>query len=95
LLGKGVLKPSTIERKVRALKSLLRHSVSLNPESVISFLNSVSWSSGTKDLVLDAFKDYLRMEGLKLLKQKLETLEPQKRIGILEKIEQNLAGVKA
>jgi hypothetical protein len=25
LLGKGVLKPSTIERKVRALKSLLRH----------------------------------------------------------------------
>jgi DNA-binding HxlR family transcriptional regulator len=33
-------------------------------------------------------------EGLKLLKQKLETLEPQKRIGVLEKIEQNLAGVK-
>ena len=65
LLGKGVLKPSTIERKVRALKSLLRHGVSLNPEAVISFLNSVSWSSGTKDLVLDAFKDYLRMEGLK------------------------------
>jgi integrase len=37
----------------------------LNPEAVISFLNSVSWSSGTKDLVLDAFKDYLRMEGLR------------------------------
>jgi DNA-binding HxlR family transcriptional regulator len=33
-------------------------------------------------------------EGLKLLKQKLENLEPQKRLSILEKIEQNLAGVK-
>jgi DNA-binding HxlR family transcriptional regulator len=33
-------------------------------------------------------------ESLKILKQKLETLEPRKRIGILEKIEQNLAGVK-
>jgi len=66
LLGKGILKPSTIERKVRALKSLLRHGVALNPESVISFLNTVNWSSGTKDLVLDAFKDYLRMEGLNI-----------------------------
>ena len=66
LLGKGMLKPTTIERKVRALKSLLRHGVALNPESVISFLNSVSWSSGTKDLVLDSFKDYLRMEGLNI-----------------------------
>ncbi|MEM2466620.1 MAG: hypothetical protein QXZ47_04925 [Candidatus Bathyarchaeia archaeon] len=59
-----MLKASTVERKVRALKSLLRHNVALNPESVISFLNSVNWSCGTKDLVLDAFKDYLRMEGL-------------------------------
>jgi DNA-binding HxlR family transcriptional regulator len=33
-------------------------------------------------------------EGLRLIKQKLETLEPQKRLSILEKIEQNLAGVK-
>jgi DNA-binding HxlR family transcriptional regulator len=33
-------------------------------------------------------------EGLRLIKQKLETLEPQKRLSILEKIEENLAGVK-
>ncbi|MEM3536810.1 MAG: site-specific integrase [Candidatus Bathyarchaeia archaeon] len=64
LLSSKSLKASTVERKVRALKSLLRHGVALNPESVISFLNTVNWSSGTKDLVLDAFKDYLRMEGL-------------------------------
>ncbi|MEM3640696.1 MAG: site-specific integrase [Candidatus Bathyarchaeia archaeon] len=64
LLSRKVLKPSTVERKVRALKSLLRHGVALTPEAVVSFLNTVNWSSGTKDLVLDAFKDYLRMEGL-------------------------------
>ncbi|MEM3733291.1 MAG: tyrosine-type recombinase/integrase [Candidatus Bathyarchaeia archaeon] len=46
------------------MKSLLRHGVALTPEAVVSFLNSVNWSCGTKDLVLDAFKDYLRMEGL-------------------------------
>jgi integrase len=64
LLGSKALKASTVERKVRALKSLIRHGVSLDPESVVSFLNGVSWSSGTKDLVLDTFKDYLRMTRL-------------------------------
>ena len=66
LLSSKALKPCTIERKVRAIKSLLKHGVALTPESVISFLNKVDWSSGTKDLVLDAFKDYLRMIGLKV-----------------------------
>jgi len=64
LLSRKVLKASTVERKVRALKSLLRHGVALTAEAVVSFLNTVNWSCGTKDLVLDAFKDYLRMEGL-------------------------------
>ncbi|MGC8896121.1 MAG: hypothetical protein ACP5LB_05075 [Candidatus Bathyarchaeia archaeon] len=38
----------------------------MNPESVINFLNTVNYGGGVKDLVFDAFKDYLRMEGLNI-----------------------------
>ncbi|MEJ5327566.1 MAG: hypothetical protein WHU54_04885 [Candidatus Bathyarchaeia archaeon] len=41
LLCSKALKASTVERKVRALKSLLKRGVELNPEAVVSFLNVV------------------------------------------------------
>ncbi len=38
LLGKRMLKPSTVEREVRTLKSLLRHNVALNQNRLSAFL---------------------------------------------------------
>jgi integrase len=65
LLCKKSLKPATIKRKVKTIKSLLKHGVELpNPDNVIAFLNPCSWASGTKDITIDAYRDYLNMLGL-------------------------------
>jgi len=66
LLSKKVLKPATVKRKVKTIKSLLKHGVDLpNPDSFVRFLNTCSWASGTKDIAVDAYRDYLDMLGLK------------------------------
>ena len=63
------MKPATIKRKVKTIKSLLKHGVTLgNPESFVRFLNTCSWASGTKDIAVDAYRDYLNMLGLKEVK---------------------------
>jgi hypothetical protein len=50
LLCKKALKPATIKRKVKTIKSLLKHGVELpNPDNVIAFLNTCGWASGTKE----------------------------------------------
>jgi len=65
LLSKKSLKPSTTERKVRIVKSLLKNRVDLsNPDDVVKFLNVCSWASGTKDIAIHAYRDYLDMLGL-------------------------------
>jgi len=66
--------------------------------TILAFIDLLKQEQPNKEYFEQAFQYSVLgffEEGLKLLKQKLETLEPQKRIGILEKIEQNLAGVKA
>ena len=61
------MKPATIKRKVKALKSLIRHGVNLsNPEEVQRFLNEVNWSHGTKNIVVDSYNDFLEMKGFPL-----------------------------
>jgi len=66
LLSKKTLKPATVKRKVKTIKSLLKHGVQLgNPDSFVRFLNTCSWASGTKDIAVDAYRDYLNMIGLK------------------------------
>jgi len=63
------LKPATIKRKAKTIKSLLKHGVDLaNPDSFVKFLNTCSWASGTKDIAVDAYRDYLDMLGLKVVK---------------------------
>jgi len=48
------------------IKSLMKHGVELSdPDSVIRFLNVCSWESGTKDIAIDSYRDYLNMLGLK------------------------------
>ena len=62
LLTKKTLKPSTIERKVKVLKSLMKYGVELsNPDSFVLFLNICDWASGTKDLAIHCYNDYLNM----------------------------------
>lgn len=69
LLCKKTLKPATIKRKVKTIKSLLKHGVNLvDPDSFVRFLNVCSWASGTKDLAVNAYRDYLNMIGLKDIK---------------------------
>ena len=65
LLSKKCLKPTTIKRKVVTIKSPLRHGVKLSdPDSFVRFLNTTSWASGTKDVAVDSYRDYLNMVGL-------------------------------
>ncbi len=65
LLSKKALKPATIKRKVKMIKSLMKHGCDLaDAESVVRFLNVCSWASGTKDIALDSYRDYLDMLGL-------------------------------
>jgi hypothetical protein len=48
LLCKKSLKPATIKRKVKTIKSLLKHGVELpDPDNVIAFLNTCGWAGGT------------------------------------------------
>ncbi len=66
LLAKKVLKPATIERKVKTIRSMVQnHGVDLaNPEAFVRFLNTVDWASGTKEIAVDSYRDYLHMMGL-------------------------------
>ncbi len=69
LLCKKSLKPATIKRKVKTIKSLIKHGVDLaNPDSFVMFLNTCDWASGTKDIAVDSYRDYLNMLGLKEVK---------------------------
>ena len=65
LLSKKSLKPTSIKRKVMTIKSLFRHGVTLSdPDSFVKFLNTSDWASGTKDVAVDSYRDYLNMIGL-------------------------------
>ena len=70
LITKKVLKPSTIERKAKMIKSMVKnHGVDLaNPDEFVKFLNTVDWASGTKDIAVDSYRDYLNMIGLTQVK---------------------------
>ncbi len=69
LLSKKYLKQTTIKRKVVTIKSLIRHGVNLSdPDSFVRFLNTTSWASGTKDVAVDSYRDYLNMIGLTQVK---------------------------
>src|SRR5271157_2378004 len=65
LLSKKSLKPATVKRKVKTIRSLLKHGCDLaDADNVVRFLNTCSWASGTKDIVIDSYRDYLNMLGL-------------------------------
>jgi len=69
LLTKKTLKPASIKRKVTTIKSLIRKGVKLsNPDSFVYFLNATDWASGTKDVAVDSYRDYLNMLGLTKVK---------------------------
>jgi len=66
LLSKKSLKPATVKRKVKTIRSLLKHGCDLaDADNVVRFLNTCSWASGTKDIVIDSYRDYLNMRALK------------------------------
>ena len=48
---------------------MVKHKLNLgNPESVIVFINTCNWASGTKDIAVDSYRDYLDMLGLTNIK---------------------------
>lgn len=64
LLCKKAIKQSTIARKARAIKSLLKHGIDVNdPDMVVRFLNESPWANGSKDIAIDAYRDFLKMLG--------------------------------
>jgi integrase len=70
LLTKKTIKPATIERKIKMIKSMVtNHNVNLsNPDEFVRFLNTVDWKSGTKEIAVDSYRDYLDMIGLTQIK---------------------------
>jgi hypothetical protein len=65
LISKKSLKPATVKRKVKTIISLLKHGCDLaDADNVVRFLNTCGWASGTKDIVIDSYRDYLNMLGL-------------------------------
>lgn len=68
LLTKTTLTPGTIKRRVRALKSLAKHVDLFDDDAVVGFLNTCNWSNGTKNIVVVAYQDWLRMYGLPKLR---------------------------
>jgi len=65
LLSKKSLKTATVKRKTKIIKSLLRHGCNLfDADTVVKFLNTCDWASGTKYMAIDAYRDYLNMIGL-------------------------------
>jgi len=65
LLSKKSIKHSTIARRIRALKSIMKHGIDLNnADAVVTFLNMCNWTNGSKDIAIHSYKDYLRMIGI-------------------------------
>lgn len=61
------MKQSTIKRKVKALKSLIQHGANLtNLDNTMTVLNTSPWAKGTKDIVVNAYADYLKSIGLNI-----------------------------
>jgi integrase len=68
-MTKKTLKHTTIKRKVLTIKGLIKHKVNLaDPDSFVMFLNTCDWASGTKDIAVDSYRDYLDMIGLTQVK---------------------------
>jgi len=66
LLTKKTIKPATIERKIQTIKSMVKnYKLTLsNPDEFVRFLNTTKWKSGTKEIAVDSYRDYLDMVGL-------------------------------
>ena len=69
LLSTKSLKPATIKRKIKCIKSLVKHGVDIsNPDKVVAFINTVTCASGTKAIAIDSYRDYLNMLGFQEIK---------------------------
>jgi integrase len=70
LMTRKTIKPATIERKIKTIRSMVKnHGVDLsNPDEFVRFLNTVEWKSGSKDIAVDSYRDYLDMIGLTMIK---------------------------
>ena len=89
LLAKKSLKHSTIKRKVKALRSLLKRGINLNDaDEVITFLNTCDLASGTKQIILYAYEDYLKMKGIELKLPKIRREYPLPFIPLEKELDQ-------
>jgi len=58
----------TIERRVKILKRLAASADLFETDSVVKYLNGSSWSNGTRNIAVMAYRDWLKMYGLPDLK---------------------------
>ena len=81
-----------MKRKVKAIKSLLRHKVDIDdPDKVQRFLNTVAWTNGTKNIVVDSYNDYLQMKGIPLKLKQYRREDPLPFIPTEQELDQLIA----
>ena len=81
-----------MKRKVKAIKSLLRHKVDIDdPDKVQKFLNTVAWTNGTKNIVVDSYNDYLQMKGIPLKLKQYRREDPLPFIPTEQELDQLIA----
>ena len=68
LLSSTSLAEATIRRRVKIINSLNKHVDLFCKDDVVKYLNTCSWSNGTKNIAVLAYKDFRRMYGLPELK---------------------------
>jgi len=77
---------------VKAIKSLLRHKVDIDdPDKVQKFLNTVAWTNGTKNIVVDSYNDYLQMKGIPLKLKQYRREDPLPFIPTEQELDQLIA----
>jgi len=74
-LKKEGYKESTIERRVRILRTLAKHADLADSESVKQALARMEWSDGTKELACDAYSLLAKSKGIEFSRPRYERIE--------------------
>ncbi len=64
LLSTTTLTEATINRRVKSINYLCSNADLFNADQVLKFLNQSKWKNGTKNIALQAYRDFQRMYGL-------------------------------
>jgi len=74
-LKKEGYKPSTIERRVRILRTLTKHADLADPEAIKNAIARIEWSEGTKELACDAYTLLAQTKGIQFSRPRYRRIE--------------------